>query len=272
MKTITTVLPIYNKIAKQCYERSKRSGNGIVPILCPRHRLPSFQWLDDTDGATSVTKIELIDQDLTATDITAKFTLPDMIPFAHDYFSYSGDTLLALLDAGLYYLKITMNDGHIYYSEWFKVECIFDDGLPPAITYSTKYLIINFTNSCDLGDILYQDGFTQTVFLESEPLEMSFPIEEEGQKNGEARFIRTFARQVKKYTARTLTLPDYMVDVFNRMILCNSITITDLVGDVHNVYNLEVEHEWMFADKYYVKLDLTFDYDESVVIGACCEI
>ena len=272
MKTIITTLPIYDKIAKQCYERSKRSGNGIVPIICPRHRLPSFQWLDDTDGAASVTKIELINESLTATDITAKFTLPDMIPLEDDYFSYSGDTLLALLDEGLYYLKITMNDSHIYYSDWFRITCIFDDGLPPAITYSDKYLIFNFTNNCDLGDISYANGFTQALCLESEPLESFFELDEEGQNNGEGRFVRTFARQVKKYVVRSGIVPDYMVDVFERMKLCGTVTLTDLVGDVHTVYNLEVEHEWLFNDKYYAKIDLTFDYDESVVVGACCEI
>ena len=136
--------------------------------------------------------------------------------------------------------------------------------------YSEKYLTINFSNTCDLGDILYSDGFTQTVWFESETMENSYPQEEEGQKNGESRFVRTFARQVKKYLARTKDLPAYMVDVFNRMKLHNTVTLIDLVGDTNTVYNLEVEHEWLFDDKYYAKLDLTFDYDESVVVSSCC--
>ena len=60
MKTIYTTLPIYDKIEKQCYERSKRSGNGIVPIVCPRHRLPSFQWKDDGDAVADGMRIDLI--------------------------------------------------------------------------------------------------------------------------------------------------------------------------------------------------------------------
>jgi hypothetical protein len=100
-------------------------------------------------------------------------------------------------------------------------------------------------------------------------MEPSFPTDEEGSKDGRGRYIRTFARQVKKYLARTVTMPDYMVDVFNRMKLHDTITLMDLVGDVNTVYNLEVEHEWLFDDKYYAKIELIFDYDETVVTSGC---
>jgi hypothetical protein len=273
MKTIITTLPIYDKLIKQCFERGKHAGGDRpIPIICPRHKLPSFQWLDGADGAASVTKIETIDINLSAVDITAKFTLPTMIPLAHDYFTYSGDALLSLLTVGTYYLKITMNNAKVYYSDWFQVDCVFTSytGVVPDQTYSSKYLQFVFYNGCDLGDIYYHGGFAQYLWLPSEAMEPSFPIEEEGVKNGEGQFVRTFARQVKKYLLRTKEMPDYMVDVFNRMKLHSSIQLTDLVGDAHGVYNLEVEHEWIGTDKYYAKLDLTFDYNEAVVIAGCC--
>lgn len=507
MKTIITTLPIYDKIEKQCYERSKHSGNGIVPTLTPRHRLPSFQWKDGTDGAATVSKIEMINKDgetyyrnlfdhwvntsfdtfvssgldiisaintdggndsaavhksfyptysikspigtvitltgfltlnsgfapvidilynnavvstisLTAGLNIINYTSPGALEIAFGiradlgncnfsftnvkigyanidsyfpvlpasyaitgdvYFQYKGDTLNYLLPIGEYYLKITMNTGHVYYSEWFKVDCVYENlitgftnngyesftSLGTAITsavnsagnadtssssvfqvtknkpitvifyltkisgtlpeiyltnnsvsttvvnaveglniitltptwtgdsyirfynnatnvnfatseilvnkgYSEKYLIIDFHNTCDLGEILYHDGFTQTLWFESETMEPSFPLEEEGQKNGEGRFVRTFARQTKKYLVRTKNMPDYMVDVFHRLRLHDTITLTDLVGDTNTVYNLEVEHDWLFDDKYYAKLDLIFDYDETVVLSGCC--
>lgn len=273
MKTRITTLPVYDAVAKQCFERAHHAGQDKpVPITCPRHRLPSMQWLDDTDGAATVTKVEMINTAGTALDISLYLTLPGDFTLAHDYFSYNGDTVHTILPTGFYYLQITMNNAKVYYSDWFNVDCVYgaDLALPPTATYSTKFLIINFHNDCDLGDIYYHGGFTQTVWLESEPMEMTFPIEEEGMKNGEGRFIRTFARQVKKYTVKTKLLPDYMVDVFNRLKLHDTVTLIDLVGDTHTVYNLEVEHEWFGDDKYYAKLELTFDYDEAVVIGGCC--
>jgi hypothetical protein len=401
MKTIITTLPIYDKIEKQCYERSKHSGNGIVPIVCPRHRLPSFQWKDDGDGLSDGPWIDLISdqydgseeslastwtvyagsydifnssglnineakmlnpgdginaktdnfdvavgdiihirgvmsgstgdlpvvfissdplfsqiirngvQDLefrsrvagsvfiemiasgvmdfsfTEVTITRIKNVMDLnyimpaLPFHYwtekylDYFSYNGETLNYLLNPGLYYLRIhTGITARPYlYSEWFRVDCVYGDdvGLPPTATYSEKYLTLTFFNTCDLGDILYHNGFVQTLWFESETIESSFPQEEEGENNGDGRFVRTFARQVKKYLAHTKQMPDYMVDVFNRLKLHDNVELTDLVGDNHKIYNLEVDHEWLFDDKYYAKLDLTFDYNEAIIIGACCE-
>lgn len=385
MKTIITTLPIYNKIEKQCFERAKHATNkGLFAIVCPRHRLPSFQWLDDADGAASVSTVTLVHHDETTTNITSYFVaLPAL---AHDYFTYSGATLKYLLPTGNHYLKITMNNGYIYYSEWFTVDCVYanlvetfsntsygtftfaggaitsaiqgggdpngsagseavgfpmikgetikvifyltknsgqlptvsirdkmrvnpEDTIDTAATveglneieltstgnldilvffantavanwltsevivirnYSTKYLIIDFHNDCDLGDFYYHGGFTQSLWFESEPMETTFPMEEDGMKNGEARFVRSFARQEKKYIARTKEMPDYMVEVFNRMKLHDFVQLTDLFGDQHYVYNLEPEHEWLGEDKYYARINLTFDFDEAVVIAGCC--
>jgi hypothetical protein len=509
MKTIYTTLPIYNKLAKQCYERGRHAGFDTPnPIICPRHRLPSFQWLDDTDGAAHIDKIELINEtftgaasngpttwathlnfdvsatphfthtllsisdakndtsvgpDATATtdifsilknqhvrirghltvvggvsptaklgtssqllvdgdvditltawvsnssatvqfytfgateysftgvqiqiinsiDITTYFvSLPVL---AHDYFTYDAATLNYLLPVGIYYLKIKTDNSYIYYSEWFKVDCVYtnlltdpdgtatdydhftnvDTAITVAINdagdgstksneitnvfkgdilkcyfyltnnagelpkvcildfggsalsnevnavaglnditftltanatntfpvlnfrntttsdwltteilltrnYSTKYLTINFHNDCDFGDIYYHGGFDQTLWFKSEPMESVFPLEESGITNGEGQVIRTFARQTKKYIVRTDKMPDYMVDVFNRMRLHDFIELIDLVGDTNTVYNLEVEHEWLAPDRYYAQINLTFDYDETVVIGGCC--
>ncbi len=277
MNTVITTLPIYDKLAKQTYERDNAgehsSGEGLSNvIISARHRLPSFQWIDATDGAASVTKVEVVDTEGTATDITAKFTLPAMIPIEHDYFTYKGTTLNSLLDAGTYYLKITMNNAKVYYSEWFKVDCVFgsDTGLPPTANYSTKYLVITFYNSCDLGNLYYHNSFVQVLYLDADTMEPSFPLEEKGANDGNGKFIRTWGRQVKKYTVHTKTLPGYMVEVFNRMKLHDTITLRDLVGDLHSVYNLEVEHEWLYDDKFYARLTLTFDYDEAFVTSGCC--
>jgi hypothetical protein len=267
MKTIYTTLPIYDKLAKQVYERVRKiATDGMFPIICPLTELPSFQWLDDGDGAASVSRIDLIGFDGTTEDITAYFT---SLPLAHaitgdTYFVYNGGALVTPLTCGLYYLKITMNNAKIYYSEYFSVQDVYD-----LTTYSSKYLIFAFSNSSDIGNILYHTGFTQKLWLESEDMEMSFPIDEEGAKDGQGRFIRTFARQTKKYLARTVTQPDYIVEIFNRMRLHDTVTLTNLVGDVNTVYNIEVEHEWMSEDKYYAKLEITFDYDETFVVAGC---
>ena len=504
MKTIYTSLPIYDNIAKQCYERIKKSKlDKLVPIITPRHRLPSFQWNAETVDMGDVTRIEMLKEAYDATETTVStgwgtdtgfdvfahtgleittaenaggvcavstnigatirgtqirivgtltliggtapaiwtdgvlnsvsiaegandiiltctstvanasvtiyyngatdytfagvaitridnnFNITDFFPTlpvetnltSDTYYTHEGDTLKWLLAAGVYYLKITMEEDYILYSEWFQVTCVYENliteftnvdyntftssgttisnavetigdgsatsddisvikdevitvilnyvsgsGADPSVVlysddeasnvsnivvltegintvtftvtktvsdavlkiyvaaasqystseiqvqraYSAKYLNINYSNTCDLGDILYSEGLTQSVWFESETMEPSFPQEDQGVNNGEERFVRSFARQTKKYLARTLDMPDFMAEVFHRMKLHDSIEMIDLVGNENDIYNLEVEHEWLFDDKYLVRVDLTFDYDEAFVIAGCC--
>lgn len=265
MKTIYTTLPIYDKIEKQLYQRSRHAGmDQPKPIICPLDELPALQWLDYGSGATTVSAINLFNFNGTSSSILANFvTAPAIHAITGDEYWVINGLLTADMPCGLHYLQIVTNGG-TYYSEWFDAEDVYDKG-----TYSSKYLIMTFTNTYDFGDILYHTGFTQKAWFESETMEQSYPTDEEGAKDGRGRYIRTFARQVKKYLARTVTMPDYMVDVFNRMKLHDTITLTDLVGDTNTVYNLEVEHEWLWDDKYYAKIELTFDYDETVVTSGC---
>jgi hypothetical protein len=55
------------------------------------------------------------------------------------------------------------------------------------------------------------------------------------------------------------------------MKLHDNIELIDTIGNENDVYNLEIDHEWLYDDKYYAKADLTFDYDEVFVVMACCE-
>lgn len=299
-----------------------------------------------------------------------------------EYFQYKGETLGILLPAGTYYMRFTTEDGHVYYSDYFDVDCIYpnlitgwenvdyntftssdteitsaietgasgrargepiagfqlingesinvtffltlNSGALPNVRlyhiadsswidteasviglnditltatrdglyrvyfqnlaasnfstsevivmrdYSEKYVRVVFSNTCDLGDIVYADGLEQTMWLESEPMENTFPLEEEGAKDGYAKFIRSFGRQDKKYLMRTKELPGYMADVIHRITLHDTVYLTDLVGDTNRVYNWDPEHEYLWEDKYYVRFDITFDYDEAFVIGGCC--
>jgi len=510
MKTVYTCLPIYDRLSKQCYERSKCVGGDkdmMAPTITPRHRLPAFQWIDGTDGAATVSRIELIDTlgesynrscgylgwgnsydvfassgleitNAVVTGASAKsaytsqgyfakagetirirgtyhtisdtsgnasqiniynnggsvysvnltegvntithtfgadsgpadpvivyvnsiwgpkqFTFTDVeisidlinqlfptLPASHAmtgdvYFMYNGDTLNYLLPEGLYYLKITMNTGHIYYSEWFLVDCVYENlietwtnngyntfsssgtrilsaietgangdcysewfdciigekitvifyltlnsGTKPGIvltdfagadplsdattaglneieftatitdqyrltfqsavasnfltseilvirSFSEKYLAINFEHSCDLGDIQYADGFQQVLYLESETMEPTFPYTEKGAENGYGSFVPTFQRQDKFYLIKTKLIAQYIVDVLHRLKLHDTILITDSVGDVNTVEEIDVEHEWQFEDKYYATATLTVNLGDQIVITGCC--
>ena len=132
MKTIYTILPIYDSLLKQDYNRT----GAVIPIYTPRHRLPAWQYNVEAVAVGAVTRIDLVNSAGTLTNITTYFpTLSDDYALTTDtYYKYDGDTLNYLLPVGAYYLKITHDNGYIFYSEWF------------VVTYLYEQIVTLFTN------------------------------------------------------------------------------------------------------------------------------
>ena len=135
-----------------------------------------------------------------------------------------------------------------------------------------KYLKFECWNTCDLGNIHYQDGQHFIFYLDADVGEPIHEEVEEGQENGDGDFIPTYRRQMKRYRIRTGLIPDYLIDAIQRMKLHDNIELTFKSGEVEQIYNVDVEPEWQF-EKYAWQgtMTLTFDMDESITVGACCD-
>ncbi len=135
-----------------------------------------------------------------------------------------------------------------------------------------KYLKFEYWNTCDLGNIYYQGGQKFLFYLDGDVLEPFHEDTEDGQEDGEGDFIATYRRQMKRYRIRTALVPDYLVDAMQRMKLHDNIWLTFKTGEIERVYNVDVEVDWQF-EKYCWQgtVVLTFDMDEKVIIGACCD-
>ena len=135
-----------------------------------------------------------------------------------------------------------------------------------------KYLKFEYWNTCDLGNIYYQGGQHFIFYLDADVGEPIHEEVEEGQENGDGDFIPTYRRQMKRYRIRTGLIPDYLIDAIQRMKLHDNIELTFKSGEVEQIYNVDVEAEWQF-ERYAWQgtLTITFDMDESITIGACCD-
>lgn len=147
MKTVFTILPIYDSLAKRDWQRT----GALMPVLCPRHRLPSFQYNTEAVAVGAVTTIELVNFAGTLVNITTYFpTLSDTVVLATTgtYYKYDGDTLNYLLPYGNYYLKITHGGtGYIYYSEWFAITNIYDKLV-------TSFLNVGYEGYSSTGSVI----------------------------------------------------------------------------------------------------------------------
>jgi len=135
-----------------------------------------------------------------------------------------------------------------------------------------KYLKFEYWNTCDLGNIYYQGGQHFWFYLDGDVLEPFHEETEDGQENGDGTFIPTYRKGVKRYRIRTSLVPDYLIDAMQRMKLHDNIELTFKTGEIEQIYNVEIEAEWVF-EKYLWQaiVTLTFDMDEKVVVSGCCD-
>jgi hypothetical protein len=231
MKTIFTTLPIYDSLAKRDWQRT----GALIPVYCPRQRLPSFQYTLTTAEATAAGAIIQIDliglAGSSVLNITGYFTtLSDAtIIGANTYYKYDGDALTSPLPLGSYCLKITHTGigSANYYSEWFSVV----DMYPAGETFSADWIRIDFHDTHDLGDIYYQGGFTQSLWLNTQ---MNTPTHEPVLVGEEKNGIFIAEKIVTKYNHRIVA---YVSPVFYRALIRlpqhDTISITDEVGFVY---------------------------------------
>jgi hypothetical protein len=134
-----------------------------------------------------------------------------------------------------------------------------------------KYLKIEYWNTCDLGSIYYQGGFKPRFYLDADVGEPFYEETEDGQENGDGDFVPTFRRQIKKYLIKTGLLPEFLIDAIKRMELHDNVWLTFKTGEIEQIFNVSVEYEWAFEEKYYAMATITFDMNERIAIGSCCD-
>ena len=93
---------------------------------------------------------------------------------------------------------------------------------------------LSFSNCCN-RDILYEEDFFQTLWLQSDNIEPAFPYTEKGQENGDGRIHTHFPQAGRLTPSRQDQISQYMVDVLHRLKLHDVMTFVDQVGDTFNV-------------------------------------
>ena len=111
-------------------------------------------------------------------------------------------------------------------------------------SYSPRFIRIDMSNAKDLGNILYQDGWAQTLFLETR---LNYPTTEVVEVGDEKDGIFNVEKIVTKYIYRISTyINRAMHRVLSRISQHSSVTITDEVG---NTYTPSIGNIRMEADQ-----------------------
>ena len=222
MTTIFAGLPFYDAVTKQ----DKNRTHSVIPFYCPTTHLPPFVICDAVAELPATIDYFLVScSDLASggTEITAYFSAePTIVSTATNFYAiYDGTTLAMALPKGTYFLRADSSAGNSYYSEHFIVTA-----MP-----SGEWIKLAFSNTADLGDIPYSEGFTQIVYLNTK---MNYPANEYIEVGEEKDGVFIAEKLVTKYLFR---ISDYVSRALHRVLVRlpqhDSITITDEVGNVY---------------------------------------
>ena len=122
------------------------------------------------------------------------------------------------------------------------------------------YILIEYSNSVDFGDILYQNTFENKIYLDADVSKPEYEIVEEGTENGDGEFFPTFQKWAKKYSI-TFYAQEFLVDALTLMTLHDQITVTLRNGEASNVLDAEVEYKWDSNIECWAEVTLSFVTD-----------
>ena len=131
-----------------------------------------------------------------------------------------------------------------------------------------EYNYIEFYNSCDLGQYLYQHGFRQRFYFEQDLGVPEHTKEEEGTTDGDGQFIPSFQKIKKTYIIDLGLVPEYACDALQLMQIHDTKRIYLKDGSSAEMLDVSVESEWVGTGCFsHVKVKFSCDFISKT---ACC--
>lgn len=130
-----------------------------------------------------------------------------------------------------------------------------------------SYLHIEYWNSVDLGEVLFQDGFKCKLYLDVEVERPDYNTTIESDLNGENREIPKFKKLEKVWKIPDLYMQEDLLDAFEFMQLCDNIEITLQTGETIVCDWLRVEPSW---EEKGCLAKCVVSFAEDYIIGGSC--
>lgn len=202
------------------------------------------------------------------------------------YLVYRGDTIAGItLSPAYHYARLTLADGSTFESEEFWIDCEasgadfsrdwsadFAEDFGPLYTNTfgglRKYTKIQWWHSCDIGNLLYQTGYQNVLYLDSELTRDTPDFFEEGKEDGEKTFIPSFQKLVDK-----ILLTDYVPEHVLNALIALPLHKNVLVTTKDNLYigrALRFEVSFTMEDDCHASVELRFQQENALIASACC--
>lgn len=248
----------YDSIAEQNRNKSVCKSDIPFELITPKDRLLPFILRKEHSESTGLTITIYNESGSVAYPVN-----PQILEVYQDgdvdIIFYYGAIISGLTMAcGNYYAAIC--DGlNTYYSEIFAVKD-FQVSNPP-------YLKLEWKNSSNISDIIYQTGYVNRLFLDTDLLEPDpQDISEEGFESQVGIFIPSFRRTVKRYKAVAPKVPGYIVDALQVAQLNDTIDVQKGTTLFESVFDWKSKIDWLFSSCY-ANVEFTFKSNQILVGG-----
>jgi hypothetical protein len=139
-----------------------------------------------------------------------------------------------------------------------------------SVFINNNYLVLEWGNSCDFGNILYQNGFVNRLYLDVDVANPSYPIEEEAQPDGNNDPHPVWQKWQKLYRFEDV-VPEYMLDALTLIPMHDTIYISLKSGEAGKVKEISIsEPDWDETLGHLARVTIEFSFD-SIIKTACCE-
>ena len=265
---LKTGFRIYDSIQKQ--DRLLKAGDSedfSFHLYSPSNALLPFQFkISGITSTISGFKIYSINGAL-AYNLTANISQIERVKTSDGvtYFTYKGGLISGLnMVSGLYYIQLTDSTSKTYYSEVFFVPCdLLQSG-------NSRYLKLEWWNSCDLAVILYQTGFRNVLYLDTTISKEQPTIEEEGEEDGHGDFHADFQKLVDNLYFEDV-VPYNVAESLTVATMHNNIVLTTpngvYSGVIKNAKTTTAQQE--NSEKYL--FTMTFQQDTPYIVTGCCK-
>lgn len=210
-------------------------------LITPKDRLLPFVFRFPTPSNPSLPdklRIYVTDTGVLQETVADNFTHSYIDYYRYDdwdYLVWKGDRSLDLdLPSGFYYAEIEMLDGTKYWSEEFWVDCDSDGNTIEQADYSDdfnddfsntftqqgilsslrKYTKLTWWHRCDIGNLLYQSGYVNMLYVDADLIKGEPEILEEGEEDGEKNFIPSFVKLIENINYQDY-LPEHVIHALN---------------------------------------------------------
>ena len=120
------------------------------------------------------------------------------------------------------------------------------------------FILIEYSNSVDLGGIIYHNGFQPKIYLDADVSKPRYEIEEDGIEDADGQFDPTWQKWAKKYSI-TFYAEEYLIDALSLMTLHDQVYITLKNGESSLVLDVEMEDpSWDASIECWAEVTISF--------------